>query len=480
MPDANFWSRPEVVQAHQFISNNVKQRIRAHLSEHGKNFLEANDEPYLEEWIGEAVSLHAADVGRQGAGGAWGTSPLAMDDYEQIGGRVYTDEHPLGPVAPFMRDPTITEVRILGTDCYFMQDGIKHYTRLAFEDEEGVKSKLVTFFASRQKRRRIDESNPLATLILPNGDRCHIALDSVAVPLAITIRRHQPERFSSFEALLKQKAFPEWLLPFLKAVVKARLNFLVAGGLGTGKTTWVRVFGATFPEDERIGTIEDDPELYLRDLRKFRYRTRDTRLVECPPDCFSLIGKGENVEGKGEITLTRLVKESLRMSADRIIVGEVRGKEALDMIKAMSSGFPGSGCTIHADSAEDTLYQLQGYAMEHPDSPKDPDMMMRRVCRTINIVFYLRRVRQEGGHFKPLLDQVAIVNGFDEQNRAPKVQTIVKYDDLKRDWDWTGNHPRQLGTLPIQSKFLAAEVDMENLIPADVLRRADNQKLNLS
>src|SRR4029079_15968890 len=176
-----------------------------------------------------------------------------------------------------------------------------------------------------------------------------------ARPMSVTIRRHPAERFRDLESLAARGFLPPGLMPFLRRAVAARLNVLVSGGAGAGKTTFMSVLARLIGPDERVVTIEDQAELHLwRELG----------------DCISLEGGLPNAEGRGAITIQMLVHEALRMSPDRIVIGEVRGGEALDLMDAMNTGHPGSICTIHADSSRETLPRLIRLALRNPHAPR--------------------------------------------------------------------------------------------------------------
>src|SRR5438128_3817711 len=196
--------------------------------------------------------------------------------------------------------------------------------------------------------------------------------------MSVTIRRHPADRFPTLESLERSGFLPHALVPFLEAAVQARLNILVAGGAGAGKTTFMRVLARSIPPDERVVTIEDQAELHLwRELA----------------DCVSLEGRPANTEGKGAISIQMLVHDALRMSPDRIVIGEVRGGEALDLLDAMNTGHPGSICTIHADSPRETLPRLARLALRSPHAPR-AEIVMAEVVNTVDLVLHAGLVRR--------------------------------------------------------------------------------------
>jgi pilus assembly protein CpaF len=217
----------------------------------------------------------------------------------------------------------------------------------------------------------------MVTMTLPEGSRLHAALSPPARPMSVTIRRHPSDRFRDLGSLASSGFLPHELIPFLEAAVASRLNILVSGGAGAGKTTFMRVLARLIDADERVVTIEDQAELHLwRELS----------------DCISLEGRLPNTEGKGAITIQMLVHEALRMSPDRIVIGEVRGGEALDLLDAMNTGHPGSFTTIHADSPRETLPRLARLALRSPHAPR-AETVMAEVVNTIDLVFHAGIVR---------------------------------------------------------------------------------------
>lgn len=246
-----------------------------------------------------------------------------------------------GPITPLLNDPTISEIMVNGPQqVYVERAGKLELTSITFRDNGHVLhiiEKMVSPLG-----RRIDESSPMVDARLPDGSR----INAIIPPLAIngptlTIRKfsRQPLRI---EDLIRLGTLTLEMAHFLEACVKAKLNIIVSGGTGSGKTTTLNVLSSFIPDDERIITIEDAAELQLHQTHLVRLETR-------PP----------NIEGKGAITIRDLVRNALRMRPDRIIVGEVRGGEALDMLQAMNTGHNGSLTTGHANSPRDMLSRLE-------------------------------------------------------------------------------------------------------------------------
>lgn len=250
-----------------------------------------------------------------------------------------------GPIEPLLRDPTVTEVMVNRADqVYCERFGKIELTEVQFRDNEHIRhviDKIVTPLG-----RRVDESSPMVDARLPDGSRVNAIIPplSLAGPV-LTIRKFSVDPYT-VEDLIGFGSLTQAMAAFLAACVKVKLNCLVVGGTGSGKTTLLNVLSSFIPEGERIVTVEDAAELKL-------HQPHVVRLEALPP----------NIEGKGEVRIRDLVRNCLRMRPDRIIVGEVRGAEALDMLQAMNTGHEGSISTVHANSARDALARLETMVM---------------------------------------------------------------------------------------------------------------------
>lgn len=246
-----------------------------------------------------------------------------------------------GPIEPLLRDDTITEVMVNGPkQVYIERRGKLHRTDVTFESDEHV-GRIIDRIVS-PIGRRVDESTPYVDARLPDGSRVNIVIPPISlVGPVITIRKFSRDPFQ-VDDLIRFGTFTSEIAKFLEACVKVRLNIIVSGGTGSGKTTTLNVLSSFIPDDERIVTIENAAELQLHQEHVVTLESR-------PP----------NIEGKGEITIRDLVINSLRMRPERIIVGECRGGEALDMLQAMNTGHDGSLTTLHANSPRDALSRLE-------------------------------------------------------------------------------------------------------------------------
>jgi pilus assembly protein CpaF len=279
----------------------------------------------------------------------------------------------LGPIEPLLKDPTITDILINGYEQVFVERyGVLEPTNVRFKDERHllrIIQKIVSAVG-----RRIDESAPLVDARLADGSR----VNAIIPPLAIDGASMSIRKFArvpiSMERLIEIGSVPGQVAEVLKAVVKARRNVLISGGTGSGKTTMLNAMSAFVDNRERIVTIEDSAELQLQQEHVVRLETRP-----------------RNIEGKGEITQRDLVKNSLRMRPDRIIVGEVRAGEAFDMLQAMNTGHDGSMTTVHANTARDALSRVeQMIGMSGIDIP--PRAARAQIASAINVVIQVGRL----------------------------------------------------------------------------------------
>ncbi len=279
----------------------------------------------------------------------------------------------LGPLEPLLRDDEITDILVNGyNQVYVEKRGKLHASDVVFQDDQHLMM-IIDRIVSRVGRR-VDESSPMVDARLPDGSRINAIIPPLALDgPALSIRRFGKHRFD-IGALVEKDALTWDLVEFLLAVVRARLNVIVCGGTGSGKTTMLNCLSAFFPEDERIVTIEDSAELSLQQPHVVRLETR-------PP----------NLEGRGEVTQRELVKNCLRMRPDRIVVGEVRGAEVFDMLQAMSTGHDGSIATIHSNSPRECPSRLE--MMMLLSGVSIPQRAMRQqIASAVNIIVHVSRL----------------------------------------------------------------------------------------
>jgi pilus assembly protein CpaF len=300
------------------------------------------------------------------------TIPISLSERESLFAEVLDDVFGLGPLEPLLRDPGISDILVnTYRQVYVERGGVLERMAASFQDDKHL-LRVIDRIVSRIGRR-IDESSPMVDARLADGSRVNAIIPPLAVdgPL-LSIRRFPAERLKA-DDLVALQALTQPMLDFLANCVRAKLNCLISGGTGAGKTTLLNVLSSFISDRERIVTIEDAAELQLRQDHVARLETR-------PP----------NVEGKGAIRQRQLVINALRMRPDRIVVGEVRGEEALDMLQAMNTGHDGSLTTVHANTARDALSRIE--TMVAMGATNLPERAIRQqVCSAIQIVIQQTR-----------------------------------------------------------------------------------------
>jgi pilus assembly protein CpaF len=266
---------------------------------------------------------------------------LSRDDRERITAELADDILGHGPLERLLADDSVTEIMVNGPfDVWVERQGRLYPTTVKFNDDSHLRRIINKIVA--QVGRRVDEASPMVDARLPDGSRVNVIIPPLSLtgPL-VTIRKFGRERLM-LNDLIRVATLTSETVEFLERCIEAQLNILISGGTGTGKTTLLNALSQHIPDSERIVTVEDAAEL--------RLAQRHTLRLEARPS---------NIEGEGEVTIRDLVRNSLRMRPDRIIVGEIRGPEALDMLQAMNTGHDGSLCTVHANSPRDALSRVE-------------------------------------------------------------------------------------------------------------------------
>jgi pilus assembly protein CpaF len=279
----------------------------------------------------------------------------------------------LGPLEPLMHDPEVSDIMVNGPkQVYVERHGKLFETDYAFQDTQHLRQVIDRIVSN--VGRRIDDASPMVDARLPDGSRVNAVIQPVALDGPyLSIRKFKRDTLTG-EDLLRSNSVTDPMLQLLNGIVKARLNVLISGGTGAGKTTLLNILSSYIPTDESIVTIEDSAELQLRQPNVRRLETR-------PP----------NIDGRGEITQRNLVINALRMRPDRIIVGEVRGAEAIDMLQAMNTGHDGSLTTLHANSPRDALARLE--TMVSMSALRLPERAMRQqIASAVDIVIQVSRL----------------------------------------------------------------------------------------
>jgi pilus assembly protein CpaF len=301
------------------------------------------------------------------------TMPLSLFERETVSSDVLDELFGLGPLELLLKDPAISDILVNRADqIYIEREGRIEETDVVFRDDKHLMQIIERIVSA--VGRRIDESSPMVDARLQDGSRVNVIIPPLALDgPAMSIRRFRTDRLGAND-LVERESLTSPMLEFLKGAIGARLNVIVSGGTGAGKTTMLNVLSSFVSESERVVTIEDAAELTLRQRHVVRLETR-------PP----------NIEGKGGIRQRQLVINALRMRPDRIIVGEVRGEEALDMLQAMNTGHDGSLTTIHANSPRDALYRLD--TMIAMANLNIPDRAVRQqVASAVNLVIQVTRL----------------------------------------------------------------------------------------
>ena len=299
--------------------------------------------------------------------------PLTYDEQERVQADLLDEVFGLGPLEPLLRDVKISDILVNDKDHVFVEKGgILQRVDTAFRDDRHL-LQIIDRIVSRVGRR-VDESSPMVDARLPDGSRVNAIIPPLALDgPSMSIRRFGTGPVAASQ-LVKLKSISQEMMEVLAAAVRARISILISGGTGAGKTTFLNILSAFIPQTERIITIEDAAELQLAQENIVRLETR-----------------APNVEGQGAVRQRQLLINSLRMRPDRIIIGEVRGEEAFDMLQAMNTGHEGSMTTIHANTARDALTRLESMvAMSNLNLPEKT--VRQQVASALSIVVQVSRL----------------------------------------------------------------------------------------
>ncbi len=326
--------------------------------------LSGRGRPELQEMVTQTISTLLRDE----------DAVLSRQERQRLVSEVVDEVLGLGPLEPLLRDPTISEIMVnRPNQIYIEQKGLLTMSDRSFRDETHIMHIIDRIISPLG--RRIDESSPMVDARLPDGSRVHVVIPPIALDSpTITIRKFSRDPFT-VDDLISFGTMSREMAEFFRACVAARLNIVVSGGTGTGKTTFLNVLSGFIPWTERIVTIEDPAELQLRQPHTVRLETR-------PP----------NIEGKGMIAQRDLVRNALRMRPDRIIVGEVRSGEAFDMLQAMNTGHEGSLTTVHSNSPRDALARVENMVlMAGLDLPMKA--IREQMASALQLIIHLNRLQ---------------------------------------------------------------------------------------
>jgi pilus assembly protein CpaF len=334
----------------------------------------------------------------------------------------------LGPLEPFVRDPEVTEIMVNNWDTIYVERAGKLYwTGTKFHDEQQLRRTIDKIVG--KVGRRVDEASPYVDARLPDGSRVNAVIPPLSIDgPALTIRKFAADPYQA-DDLIEFGTMTSPVAQFLEACVRGRINILVAGGTGAGKTTTLNVISSFIPDDERILTIEDAAELKLQQ-----------------PHCIRLESRPPNIEGKGQITIRDLVRNSLRMRPDRIVVGEVRGAEALDMLQAMNTGHDGSISTIHCNSPRDALSRLETITMM-AGMELSNKAIREQIASALQLIVYQQRLKDGTRRFT----HVTEVAGM--EGEVITLQDIFLFD-FSSGIDEEGRFRGRLKSTGLRPKFL--------------------------
>lgn len=377
------------------------------------------------------------------------TTLINRQERERLVNEVLDETFGLGPLEPLMQDPSITDILINGHHTVYVErEGRLERAPIAFSDERHLLHIIQRIVG--QAGRRVDETSPMVDSRLPDGSRINAIIPPLALDGALVSIRRFGSRPILAGDLVSYRSIAGEMMQFLAACVKARLNILVSGGTGSGKTTLLNALSAFIPDDERVVTIEDAAELKLQQPHVGRLETRPT-----------------NAEGIGEVNTRDLVRNALRMRPDRIVIGECRGPEALDMLQAMNTGHEGSLTTVHANDTRDALGRLEiMVGMAGFDLPIW--VIRRQIASAIHIIVQVSRLL--GGTRKVLkISEVTGIEGDNFQMHDVFVFKQTGVDDQRRAQGYfqaTGIRPHCLPRLAALGVALAPEMFERRILDA--------------
>ena len=317
---------------------------------------------------------------------------LTLNEKKTVLEGVFNSMRGLDVLQPLVDDPTITEIMINGPHCVFVeQSGRLYQKNVSFGSNEKLENVIQNIVS--KVNRTVNEANPIVDARLTDGSRVNVVLPPIALDgPTVTIRKF-PENPMTVEQLIAYKSITPEVAEVLERMVKAKYNIFISGGTGSGKTTFLNAMSNFIPKDERIITIEDSAELQIRGI----------------PNIVRMETRNANMEGKGEMSIRDLIKSSLRMRPERIVVGEVRGAEALDMLQAMNTGHDGSLSTGHANSTKDMLSRLETMVLSGAQIPMDA--IRQQIASAVDIIIQLSRLRDKSRRTMEITEVVGYENG---------------------------------------------------------------------
>lgn len=317
---------------------------------------------------------------------------ITVDERLYVSNYVFNNMRKLGPLQTILDDHTITEVMINGPDTIFIEkNGRLQKADVHFNSARQLEDIIQRIVAT--VNRTVDMANPICDARLEDGSRVNIVLPPVALNGPIVTIRKFPDKVIQFDDLIRWNSVTPEAAAFLKSAVEAKYNIFVSGGTGSGKTTFLNALSNFIPKDERIITIEDSAELQIKTI----------------PNLVRLETRNANAEGKGAVTIRDLIRSSLRMRPERIVVGEVRGAEALDMLQAMNTGHDGSLSTGHANSPQDMLSRLETMVLTGSSFPIEA--IRQQIGSAVDIIVHLGRLSDKSRRTLNIDELIGYENG---------------------------------------------------------------------
>ncbi|MBW7476546.1 CpaF family protein [Paenibacillus oenotherae] len=330
--------------------------------------------------------------------------PLTAGEKLQLVRRLFHSFRGLDLLQPLMDDPTVTEIMINSHEELFIERaGQMSRSPLSFESRARLEDLIQTVVAG--VNRVVNESSPIVDARLRDGSRVHVVLPPIALKGPTMTIRKFPEEPMHMKDLVELGAITEEAAQWLRQLVAAKFNIFISGGTGSGKTTLLNALAQFIPADERIVTIEDSAELQIRNV----------------PNLVSLETRNANTEGKGEITIRELIRASLRMRPSRIIVGEVRGGEAIDMLQAMNTGHDGSLSSGHSNSARDMMARLEMMVLSGAELPIS--VIRHQIGSAIDLIVHLSRLRDRSRRITEICEITGVEDG------EVSLQTLYRFEE---------------------------------------------------